>query len=235
MLNTDLNKRKLKYSFLQEGFVVVDNFFQREYADKVFNHFDHEMPQWWWSVSTRPAPGGENKMDNCYYNDDNAEMIAEKERTAREAFAKTQFSYIFRRTLDDHVKECNCMECQLRAYLSTAEIHNFITSITDIPVTHSFELFASWYKEGDFLSMHSDGDNGQIGFVYNISKEWRPEWGGMLHFLEEGQSNNVKKVISPRYNPLVLFDLSTTAGADHFVSHVNTSQAKRLSFTGWFR
>jgi Rps23 Pro-64 3,4-dihydroxylase Tpa1-like proline 4-hydroxylase len=235
MLNTDLNKRKLKYSFLKEGFVIIDDFFQQDYADRVFNHFNNEMPQWWWSVSTRPAPDGEQKMHNCYYNDENSDLIEEKEKAAREAFAISQFSYIFRRTLDDHVKDCNCTECQLRAYLATSEIHNFITNITDIPVQHSFELFASWYKEGDFLSMHSDGDNGQVGFVYNISKDWRPEWGGMLHFLEEGRPNVVKKVISPRYNALVLFDLSTTAGADHFVSHVNTSQAKRLSFTGWFK
>lgn len=235
MLNTDLNKRKLKYDFLKDGFVIVDNFLQQEHADRVFNHFDHEMPQWWWSVSTRPAPNGENRMDNVYYKDENAEIIADKERVAREAFAKSQFSYIFRRTLDDHVDTCNCVECQLRKYLTTTEIHNFITSITDISVSQSNELFAAWYKEGDFLSMHSDGDNGQIGFVYNISKNWRPEWGGMLHFLREGDSNHVERVISPRYNALILFDLSTTAGADHFVSHVTTSQAKRLSFTGWFK
>jgi Rps23 Pro-64 3,4-dihydroxylase Tpa1-like proline 4-hydroxylase len=102
-------------------------------------------------------------------------------------------------------------------------------------VQASFELFASWYKEGDFLSTHSDGDNGHVGFVYNISKGWKPEWGGMLHFLKTGESNVVEKVISPKYNALVMFDLSTTAGADHFVSHVNTSEAKRLSFAGWFR
>jgi SM-20-related protein len=235
MLNTDLNKRKLKYEFLKDGFVIVDDFLQREHADRIFNHFDHEMPQWWWSVSTRPAPNGENRMDNCYFNDENRENIDQKERVAREAFGRTQFSYIFRRTLDDHVPECNCVECQLRKYLSTSEIHDFIRTITDIPVTQSNELFASWYKEGDFLSMHSDGDNGQVGFVYNISKNWRPEWGGMLHFLKPGDSNTVEKVVSPRYNALILFDLSTTAGADHFVSHVNTSQAKRLSFTGWFK
>jgi hypothetical protein len=88
---------------------------------------------------------------------------------------------------------------------------------------------------GPMVHAGSDGDNGQIGFVYNISKNWRPEWGGMLHFLRQGDPNYVEKVISPRYNALVLFDLSTTAGADHFVSHVTTSQAKRLSFTGWFK
>jgi SM-20-related protein len=74
-----------------------------------------------------------------------------------------------------------------------------------------------------------------MGFVYNISRGWRPEWGGMLHFLKHGEPNEVEKVISPRYNSLILFDLSTTAGVDHFVSHVNAPpHAKRLSFTGWF-
>ena len=235
MLNPDLHKRKLKYEFLKDGFVVIDNFLQPHYADLVFNHFNTEMPQWWWSVSTRPGPEGDNIMHNCYYNDENSELIKKKEASAREAFSRGQFSYIFQRTLADHVKECTCMECKLREYLSTSEIHQFITDVTDIKVTGSFELFASWYKQGDFLSTHSDGDNGQVGFVYNISREWRPEWGGMLHFLKAGEPNTVEKVISPKYNALVMFDLSTTAGADHFVSHVNTSQAKRLSFTGWFR
>lgn len=235
MLNTDLNKRKLKYEFIKDGIVVIDNFLNADYADKMFDFFDHDMPQHWWSVSTRPAPNGENKMDNCYYSDENIALIAEKEKAAREAFARTQFSYIFRRTLEDHVSGCNCLECQLRVYLATTEIHQFISAVTDIPVSCSFELFASWYKEGDFLSMHSDGDNGQIGFVYNLTKNWRPEWGGMLHFLKSGDSNSVERVISPRFNALILFDLSTTAGADHFVSHVNSSQAKRLSFTGWFK
>ena len=101
MLNTDLNKRKLKYDFLKDGFVIVDNFLIKEHADKIFNHFDHEMPQWWWSVSTRPAPNGENKMDNVYYKDENAEIIADKERTAKEAFARSQFSYIFNNLSDN--------------------------------------------------------------------------------------------------------------------------------------
>jgi SM-20-related protein len=235
MLNKDLNKRKLKYEFLRDGSVIIDNFLIPEQADRIFNHFNEGMPQWWWSVSTRPSPDGENKMHNCYYSDDNAALISEKEDVARKAFANSQFSYIFRRTLNDHVEGCNCVECELRSYLATSEVHQFITQITDIQVTSSNELFASWYKEGDFLSTHSDGPNGQMGFVYNISRSWRPEWGGMLHFLKQGDPNGVEKVISPRYNSLILFDLSTSAGTDHFVSHVNApSYAKRLSFTGWF-
>lgn len=234
MLNTDLNKRKLKYEFLKEGFVIIDDFLLLEHADRMFNHFNENMPQWWWSVSTRPAPDGENKMHNCYFSEENADLIAEKERAARAAFTNGQFSYIFRRTMNDHVKDCNCLECELRGYLATPEVHRFITQITDIPVTNSVELFASWYKEGDFLSTHSDGPNGKMGFVYNMTKHWRPEWGGMLHFLKPGDGNVVEKVISPRYNSLILFDISTSAGVDHFVSHVNTSAAKRLSFTGWF-
>jgi SM-20-related protein len=235
MLNIDLNKRKIKYDFLKDGYVIIDNFLQQNHADRIFNHFNSEMPQSWWSVSTRPAPNGENKIDYCVYNEENKILIEQKEKIANLAFDKSQFSYIFRRTLDDHVEGCYCVECELRKYLNTPEIHEFISRITDIPITDSFELFASWYKKGDFLSMHTDGGNGKVGFVYNISRNWRPEWGGLLHFLSATDSNYVEKVISPRYNALVLFDLSTTAGANHFVSHVNTSQEKRLSFTGWFK
>jgi len=234
MLNKNLNKRKLKFEFLKNGFVIIDDFFLSEYADKIYHFFNYEMPKEWWSVSTRPASNGENRMDNCYYTDDNFSFIQEKEKIAREAFLNSQFSYIFRRTLDDHVEGCECVECQLRKCLATTEIHQFISDLTGINVNHSSELFASWYTEGDFLSTHSDGDNGQIGFVYNISKDWQPEWGGLLHFLENN-SNNIDRVISPRYNALVLFDLSITSGTNHFVSHVNVNHSKRLSFTGWFK
>ena len=43
----------------------------------------------------------------------------------------------------------------------------------------------SRYKGGHFLSPHSDKGNGKIAFVISLTKKWKPEYGGILHFMND--------------------------------------------------
>jgi Rps23 Pro-64 3,4-dihydroxylase Tpa1-like proline 4-hydroxylase len=68
--------------------------------------------------------------------------------------------------------------------------------------------------------------------VYKRQKEWRWEWGGLLHLFDKSPWDNGKviKVIKPSYNSLVLFKLPRW----HHVSEVaRSANAKRLAFSGW--
>ncbi len=109
-----------------------------------------------------------------------------------------------------------------------------IRSITQINVDKTNEVFASRFMPGHFLSPHHDEGKGKIGFVYSLSKFWRPEWGGALHFMRDDYKT-VTRIISPVYNRLTLFDIPSRNGIPHFVSHVVPgANVKRLSVTGWF-
>jgi len=232
MINTDLNLRKLKYQFLKDGIVTIENWLDPVYAEELWEHLN-TMPNDWWGVSARPDLN--DNMQIIKWNDENTKVIENHEQLARDAFEKGLFSYIFRRTYEDHYAECYCAECKFTKDVLSKEVVNFLAFITDYKVTQINELFASYYAGGDFLSPHSDGPNGVLGFVYNLSKNWRPEWGGNLHFQNMQDDRIIDRVNVPRFNTLTMFDIATTQGHTHFVSEVvKNVPEKRFAMAGWW-
>jgi Rps23 Pro-64 3,4-dihydroxylase Tpa1-like proline 4-hydroxylase len=92
---------------------------------------------------------------------------------------------------------------------------------------------ATRYQPGQFLHVHDDLDQTKrriAAYVLNLTPEWSPEWGGILHFLDE--DDHVAEGYVPRFNALNVFDV----GVRHFVSYVAPfARAPRLSITGWLR
>jgi len=88
------------------------------------------------------------------------------------------------------------------------------------------------YTQGHFLTRHSDNivsENRRIAFVFGLSTQWHPDWGGLLQFYEK--DGTPRDAWSPEFNTLSLFDVKHI----HGVSYVTPFAAgQRLSFTGWF-
>jgi Rps23 Pro-64 3,4-dihydroxylase Tpa1-like proline 4-hydroxylase len=62
----------------------------------------------------------------------------------------------------------------------------------------------------------------------NLTKDWRADWGGLLHFVND--NNVIEEVQVPSFNTLALFKVPTR----HFVSYVSDyATAKRYAVTGW--
>jgi Rps23 Pro-64 3,4-dihydroxylase Tpa1-like proline 4-hydroxylase len=99
----------------------------------------------------------------------------------------------------------------------------------------SDEVFAACYTVGDYLSPHVDSPNGTLGFVLQMSKNWLPEYGGLLHFMNDDRTV-VERIEVPEYNSLTLFYLPENKGKWHFVSPVSPGTPEiRLTYTGWFK
>ena len=81
-----------------------------------------------------------------------------------------------------------------------------------------------------FLSIHTDEGRGKIAFVYNLTKDWKEEYGGNFELLDEDWKT-VKKRLVPSFNSLTLFYVEGK-GVPHRVTKV-LSDNKRLAFTGW--
>jgi len=74
-----------------------------------------------------------------------------------------------------------------------------------------------------------------LGFVYNLSKDWKPQYGGNLHFQDKMNENLIEKINVPKFNTLTMFDLATSMGHMHYVSEVVPNvKAKRLAMAGWW-
>ena len=117
--------------------------------------------------------------------------------------------------------------------MSSPEFINYLNNITSLNLSKLNTLFLSKYKGGNFLSPHSDRGNGKLAFVLNLTKNWKPQYGGILHFMNNDKTEIIESFM-PLFNNLMLFEVPEN-GIPHFVSHVVPYlRYERYSITGWF-
>ncbi len=91
---------------------------------------------------------------------------------------------------------------------------------------------ASWYLPGDHSLPHDDvsnqpGEHRQVAFVWHLTKEWKPNWGGDLFWCRKN------RYISPSFNSLILFNVGPDSF--HHVTQVSPyATSKRLAISGWW-
>ena len=91
--------------------------------------------------------------------------------------------------------------------------------------------FTSKYEAGDFLYTHTDKDNGRIAFVYQLTKDWLPGYGGLFMRMDDGV--NVDTTILPQFNQLTIFNVEGE-GTPHIVTNVIPGLRKpRMAYSGW--
>lgn len=92
---------------------------------------------------------------------------------------------------------------------------------------------ASRYRPGHVLTAHNDvsaGKNRLYGYVLNLTRTWRADWGGNLVFY--GPDGHIQHGWVPAFNALNLFEVPTR----HAVTQVASfAAADRLSIVGWMR
>jgi len=102
-------------------------------------------------------------------------------------------------------------------------------------IGHDGPLFmdgqATAYSPGDFLTRHDDnvaGKNRRAAYVFGLTPEWRPEWGGLLLFHGE----DALRGMAPAFNVLDIFAVPQP----HSVSLVTpAAPRRRYAITGWLR
>jgi hypothetical protein len=90
----------------------------------------------------------------------------------------------------------------------------------------------SWYQEGEHSLPHTDwAGQRTVAYVWHLSKNWKPEWGGALYWAEH---HHAVATYPASFNTLVLF--SVTPSSAHFVTTVSPHhKGKRLTFNGWWQ
>jgi len=110
-------------------------------------------------------------------------------------------------------------------------LRRIIFDVTGIEVTGA-ECQFTRFTPGQYLTRHRDtlvGNRRKIAFVLGMSRDWHPDWGGLLHFYRE--SGEIEEVWIPRFNTLQIFDITHI----HGVSAVAPCAPRgRYSLTGWF-
>jgi SM-20-related protein len=122
---------------------------------------------------------------------------------------------------------------QLVRFLNGPEFLGFAREITGIVNFEFADAQATLYRSGHFLTAHDDDvpkTKRVLAYVLGFTPVWRPEWGGLLEFVN--RTGHVDAGFLPGLNTLKLFRVPMS----HYVSVVAPyAQAGRYSITGWLR
>jgi Rps23 Pro-64 3,4-dihydroxylase Tpa1-like proline 4-hydroxylase len=118
-------------------------------------------------------------------------------------------------------------------WLNQPETLEVFRRVTGIDGLIKADAQATLYAPGHFLTTHDDSglakEHRRVAYVLNMTKAWRPEWGGQLQFLA-AKHGAVDDTWSPAFNTLALFVVPTW----HTVTYVAPfAKGQRLAITGW--
>lgn len=113
---------------------------------------------------------------------------------------------------------------------SNITTRNFIRDLTDTDCAGETGVAASWYRPNDYALPHDDSslnDPRSVAYIWYLTREWRPEWGGALFWCPTGQ------YILPQFNTLIMFKVTPTN--IHWVCPVSPSATgRRLAINGFW-
>ena len=123
---------------------------------------------------------------------------------------------------------------QCRIAFDGSEARQAVQAASGRDCSGPLQFGASWYMPGDYSLPHDDSlevpeteCRRQVSFVWHLTKQWQPEWGGHLYWAATQQ------YFPPSFNSLYLFTIGP--GQHHFVAPVSQwAQGKRLTVNGWF-
>lgn len=122
---------------------------------------------------------------------------------------------------------------QVTEFLQSEEVREFGRAVIGAKTITKVDAQATCYGRGHYLTRHvDDGDKLERRAAYTLgfSKDWQPDWGGLLAFLTPDL--NVESAWTPGFNVLTLFDglrVHSVTAVSPFVPH------PRYSITGWLR
>jgi len=215
---------KYKSIFEEKKRVNIYNILEENMAKQLFKYAVLEKN---WNLSTGIDAVKYQKKAGKQFEKANAQQI----KKVNNKFNEDHFTYIFYRSLNN--QKPSYIEFSMRKMLNSPEFIDYLNQITQLNITQLNTLFLSKYKGGHFLSPHSDKGNGRLAFVLNLTMGWKPQYGGLLHFMND-EKTEIIDTFTPQFNQLTLFEVPEE-GIHHYVSHVVPGIKKeRFAITGWY-
>ena len=205
---------------------IYRNFLKEDFALDLYNSICDTPSNWWFDYIKYS-----NKEEAVFHSNNlNGQLdIVAREKELQENIS-SDFLFKFKRS-SKHVETCTCYECTfIDTVLKSENFLNFLKENTSIKNPVLDIAFTSIYEQGDFLGVHTDKGH-SVAFVFNLSPNWKPEYGGMLNVLTKGVR---WEAIFPEFGSLILFDVSGN-GRPHFVSEITRfAPGPRIAISGWY-
>lgn len=231
-LNPELDLEQLRATFARDRRVRIANFLIEEDAAALLGEL--RARQDWRQIV--------NSGDRVFDLDRPARAaMSHAQRTALDdavfAGARTGFQHRYEAIrVPDGEEERRASRDPLAAFalmLSEGEGRDLLRHVTGFQAVDFADAQATAYEPGDFLTAHDDDVVGKkrfAAYVYGLTPDWRPEWGGLLMF--HAPDGEIDAGLLPRFNCLNIFAVPQL----HSVSMVTrAAPRRRYSITGWLR
>jgi Rps23 Pro-64 3,4-dihydroxylase Tpa1-like proline 4-hydroxylase len=228
VLNPELDHVVLAEQFERHGRVQIQRVLSKSSAQRIYSCLAEET-----------------RYELCTNEGEETRVIANPTPAQRQEFTKAAWgrvgTHAFQFLYDRHTLSLDGEAypdqdhylAKVTNFLNGAEFLNFVRGVTGMKAIALADAQATLYRAGHFLTVHEDnkpGPNRLVAYVLSLTALWRPEWGGLLEFVNE--ANQIEDGFVPNFNSLRLFRIPTK----HYVSYVAPfAQAGRYSITGWLR
>lgn len=221
ILNPNLDIDKLRNTYKNDNMIVIQDFLTTESATSMEQSLKN-INENAWMVSMHPY---QSNMYTFYQNEQNLKFIEEGKISAQNGLANGEFSYLFCRNEGNHVQD-------FIQFIKSENTIKLLSQIVQMDLKDPISIFASKYGPGCFLTTHTDTGRGTIAFVYNLTRDWRPQYGGCFQIVT-WDYKKVEKTIVPEFNTFVMFNVEGS-GIPHQVTPViPNAKFSRIAISGW--
>lgn len=229
MINPAIDLNQCKEELKSHSRIQIENFLSDNMAEELRVCLLNDTP---WDLTYYGGERGEKISHQDLQKMDQQSLLALIDKIVNCSPNEYQFLYESYMIVTAYLEGRNQGHL-LHKFLEVINSSNFLQSFRTITGDNSIlkvDAQATRYSKGHFLKEHIDADSDQgrrYAYVLNLTKNWIPDWGGLLHF---NSNNKVVDTMVPRFNTLNIFEVPQ----EHFVSSVTGyAGEERISITGW--
>ncbi len=229
MINSDLDLAHWRQILAERSRVQIPDFLQVSAANAFAEELAARIP---WQLAERSDGHSHTTPRGAYPDPETfARLLERGYARAAESYQFAYDSYMLVKAAHEGWDPTLLVHGLLR-FLNTEDYIQFARYLgDDLTITHTTAQ-CTRYRPGHYLMPHDDTDETEgrrYAFVINLSRDWRPDWGGQLQFLDT--AGNVLETFMPRWNSLSLFRVPQR----HQVTFVAPWAAHpRHAVTGWW-
>jgi SM-20-related protein len=231
-LNPALDPASYAEAYARDGVVRVEGLFEPAVADRLAAMLERATP---WDLIVSDAAGKAEVLDAARRQAVGPEALATKihDATLRasKGFAYVYLGYPMISAVLEGRDPGHPLH-DLTSFLNTPAFIAFGAAVTGETGLTKTDAQATFYRPGDFLTLHDDTGVGERRAAYTVgfTRRWRPDWGGQLLFHDD--AGDINQGFMPGFNILTLFKVPHR----HSVAPVAAyAGGPRLSVTGWLR
>jgi len=226
-INPALDLDQLSADFSRNRRLLIRDFFKPDVAEALARAVEAID----WNLCYRDAQGDKRLSADQLRSLDAAQRAYLVDGIVDVARHQFQFSFFTESLAEQMNRGETGLLARFIRWMANDDFLSVMRKLSGVPEVNRVYAQATMYAPGSFLLAHDDHvdvESRRLAYVINLTRQWRPDWGGLLTFGEPDGS--VADSFFPHFNSLSLFAVPQT----HFVSYVPPfAQGQRNAITGW--